>query len=261
LKNQHLIRTTIAIGLIATTLGCARSEISQSQPKTFLDWCQQYNTIARDAQQTVAALLEVAKNKDCQQANKTLQALTRISFSPPNIENLQPLSSLINLQELDLENNQIVNIEPLATLSNLRQLHLKNNKIKNVKALQDLNSLTWLDLSGNSIEDLRGIDKLANLTYLQLDKNKIVNVSPLSNLNNLTALGLSDNQISDVRPLAKLRKLQSIGLRSNRLTLANVRSLNNVPNLSSASLEGNGFGRIKNLTGCPIAKPGISCIY
>ena len=67
-----------------------------------------------------------------------------LDLSDNQIDDLSPLTGLINLTELDLSDNEITDVSPLTGLTRLRNLHLNNNLIKdsNMIPLGDLINLT-----------------------------------------------------------------------------------------------------------------------
>jgi CHAT domain-containing protein len=77
-----------------------------------------------------------------------------------------PLSSLANLLDLSLDNNQISDLKPLSSLTNLNSLSLKNNKISDFMPLSSLATGT-LYLEGNPSQDNE-----VQLYFNQGDKQK-----------------------------------------------------------------------------------------
>ena len=168
------------------------SIVSVQQPsiKTFVQWCQQRDSLAGDTKYTVDVMIEKAGTKDCKQAERYFNKLTEINLSRTNISDVRPLASLNNLTRLYLISNRINDITPLASLNKLTVLYLMFNRIKDVTPLASLNKLTFLSLTHNQISNLR----------------------PLASLIELTHLNIANNPISDLRPLAGLKKLTSLYL-------------------------------------------------
>ena len=73
----------------------------------------------------------------------------------PSVTNLDisPLSKLINLEGLSLDNSGISDISPLAGLKKLQRLHLSNNKIKDFSPLAGLTNLWQLWIKHNPATD------------------------------------------------------------------------------------------------------------
>ena len=103
----------------------------------------------------------------------------------PPVTNLDisPLSGLINLDRLSLENNGISDISPLAGLEKLKLLGLSDNTIGDISPLAGLKKLRHLNLSDNDIEDLSPLAGLTNLAELWIENNPATDFSPLAALN------------------------------------------------------------------------------
>jgi hypothetical protein len=111
-----------------------------------------------------------------------------------SIDDLTPLSKLVNLKILEFENSQIKDISPLFNLLKLETLSLSRNE---------------------NIEDISLISRLVNLKSLELISNKITDISYLSSLVNLEKLSLYGNEIRDISPLFNLLKLETLSLSRN----------------------------------------------
>ncbi len=65
--------------------------------------------------------------------------LTHLYLAGNAIENIEPLSGLINLWLLDLSLNRIQDVSPLANLVNLEKLFINENLVIDITSLQELN--------------------------------------------------------------------------------------------------------------------------
>ncbi len=108
---------------------------------------------------------------------------------------------------IDLSNNKIQNLQPLSTLINLKELDLSDNQIVDLRPLSALNNLQVLYLSDNQIIDLQPLQILVNLQILYLPNNRFTDIRPLLTLVNLLELDLFDNFVKDIHMLKmKLQK-------------------------------------------------------
>ena len=120
---------------------------------------------------------------------------------------LNNLSGLENLEELDLSNCQLSGSIPSSwgQLSNLKSLALNNNTIDGAifSEIGNLTLLETIDFSYNNFTSIPAtIENLTNLKTLNLNYNEIITLPiELENLTSLTHVYLSRNQISDVVPL------------------------------------------------------------
>src|SRR6476661_3085627 len=190
---------------------------TESQNRTFADWCRTQASLSPEAKHTVELLLQRAGTTECDAADQKLSSLTELTITGSRISNIKPFQSLTNLTGLYLQNNQISDIKPLQSLTKLTSLYLDYNEINDIKPLQSLLNLTGLDISGTQISDLKQLQSFTNLTGLKLENNQITDIKPLASLTNLTSLNLRNNQISDIKPLQFLTKLTRLFLDNNQI--------------------------------------------
>ena len=112
------------------------------------------------------------------------------------------MSSLVNLETLDLVNNEISSLEPLGALSNLVTVNLDSNSLTGLEDLK-LSSkprLTVLSARSNKIEAIpEDIGECGQLVSLYLKSNAIEDVAPeLAGLKKLKEIELDDNPIGKV---------------------------------------------------------------
>ncbi len=114
-----------------------------------------------------------------------------------NITDIQGLSDLNHLEQLNLSNNEIEKISGLEDLVNLESLTLTNNHVKKIEGLDKLNKLKRLVLKNNQISDLSTLNNsgLTDLEHLDISNNNIQFLPVLSNLKNLRTLYLFDNPV------------------------------------------------------------------
>ena len=90
-----------------------------------------------------------------------------LSPNTPTLD-LRPLETLVNLEEISLENSKVSDISPLAALKKLSELHLTNNQIGNISPLVGLTELRILWIQGNPVTDFGPLSEL-NLTEFRSD--------------------------------------------------------------------------------------------
>jgi internalin A len=242
--------TLFYLGITATVLAIATHPSSvmaiPPQPKTFVQWCEEKESVPAETKLTIDKLLNKAGTKDCKQADLKLRSLTKIELHSMdvseaftgadgkphvNIEirgitDLRPLASLTNLTHLDLSENLIQDLQPLASLTNLIHLDLNTNRLSDLKPLTSLNKLTYLDLGLDYQNryhrlpmDIKPLSSMVSLTELNLEGRTLDDVQPLASLTKLTKLNLSHNQISNLQPLSELNNLTYLNLQSNPIQL------------------------------------------
>lgn len=115
-------------------------------------------------------------------------------ISTHNDQGLAPLSNLLALVCLKLDNNKITTLTGLRGLTYLQVLSLSNNTITNSDIVQSLPNLYYLDLDGNSLTSFK-IGKLVNLRFLYLERNDLTSVTMLETAPHLTELRLNYNNL------------------------------------------------------------------
>ena len=201
----------------------------QAKVKSFLEWCQQRNSVPAATKTTIDRLLVKAGTEDCQRADAKLRInTTSIQYLGPStreiidgngkirpIIDLRPIAGLTNITELVLYQTQVSDLSPLAGLVNLKTLRIQDSYITDLSPLAGLSNLKRLDLSKNQIVNLSPLAGLSKLENLTLDFNQIADLQPLAGLSNLKFLRLSNNKISSLQPLTGLSQLISAHFQNN----------------------------------------------
>lgn len=174
--------------------------------------------------------------------------LKYLSLFLESIFDLKPLSNLIKLEDLNLNQNYTIeDVTPLSNLINLKRLILYSNPIKDISPLRGLINLTELDLNFTQIDNINSLYPLINLEILQIGGDGIGqfnNIEPLNNLKKLKKLWLSQRGINDIKPLEDLINLEILELSYNNLI--EISSVSKMKKLRWLGLVRN---KIKNISG------------
>lgn len=135
------------------------------------------------------------------------------------LSDLDLLTDLHHLEDLDLRNNQITDLSPLASLPRLHTLDLRGNSISNLDPLRNLSNLTHLNLRENAIVDLKPITGLNQLIYLNIHTNPIRHgLEGLANLHRLQTLIMRNVYIGENHHfIAELTNLQRLNIRNTAI--------------------------------------------
>lgn len=142
----------------------------------------------------------------------TLTALTSLSLSDTQINDLSHLATLTTLISLELSLTRVSYLAPLAPLNALTSLDLWGTPVADLAPLAALTALTSLNLSVTSVTDLAPLATLTALTSLDLMATEVTDLAPLAGLTTLTSLDLSVTRVTDLAPLAALTALTSLDL-------------------------------------------------
>ena len=197
-----------------------------------------------------------------------------------NAKNLNVLTNLTNLEELDIENigsqedfiaiRNIPNIKKLGlhyinlneySLNELptkiEKLTLSNCLIENIENISRLNNLTDLEIlarqySDKEIQGLSNINNLSNLRNLSLENLDLQNINFLENNNTIETLDVSYNKITDISVIKSMTQLENAYFQYNNIqditTLRGTKFIdgeNNVAQRIQLTVEGNSGKQIE----------------
>jgi hypothetical protein len=136
------------------------------------------------------------------------------------LRDISRLSSLADIEVLDLRNNHIEDIKPLTHLSDLRSLDLRVNQIIDIEPLQQLTKLEELNLRENVISDLSPLTGLTGLDYLNIHSNPVeTGFEVLGTLINLETLIMRNVPVGEADHfLENLTHLRRLNMRNTGIT-------------------------------------------
>ena len=142
-------------------------------------------------------------------------ALVYLDLSHNTIRNLTPLETMVNLQEVYLQNNAVNDLNSLSNLKALRKLDVSYNLLTSMTPVFNCTTLTELKAGNNTITSLMGIEKLSSLEMLNVAFNELSDVSSVSSCTNLLDLDISNNTITDITGFSALTKMTSFNFSRN----------------------------------------------
>ena len=176
--------------------------------------------------------------------------LVFLNLSNSGVSDLSVLSSLTNLQGLDISDNYKVavtdepghksvnrtfeNKEVSDALRGLRYLNLSNLSLEEISFVGSLDALEELNLSGNSIMDISVLAQIPTLKKLDLSRNvydernedgdrvlypSFGNWSVLGQCTGLVSLNISETGVTDLSFLQSLTNLQELNLSGNGIDI------------------------------------------
>ncbi|AMJ99780.1 hypothetical protein AVL55_17435 [Alteromonas macleodii] len=100
-----------------------------------------------------------------------LTSLERLYMDNTAVEDMEWITSLINLRDLSFSGQEGLDFSPLRLLTELRYLVISNSGLTDIEFLRDM-SLEYLYLNGNNISDISVFESLTQLRYLSLWGNE-----------------------------------------------------------------------------------------
>ena len=179
-----------------------------------------------------------------------LPYLQTLTIQDLTMDSLTHLSTLANLQELDLAGSRfsVDELYTLAKLPSLKKLNLSNCGLSTIAGLGEAQSLTHLDLSSNTIRNLDALAPMTTLVEVNLSHNAVTNLSALGSLPNLDTLLLNYNAIDSLEPLSRCVKLSHLEVEHNNLS--NLNGVTYLPLLTHLSVDYNTITDVSLLAGC-----------
>ena len=184
------------------------------------------------------------------------------------LSDITPLSSLTNLTNLNLYNNDLSDIAPLSGLTNLTWLRLSSNELSDITPLSGLTNLTSeslqqrvigyhasirfdesdmnLSLYNNDLSDITPLSGLTNLTMAESLQQRVIGYHSLSGLTNCEVESLQQRFIGYHAPTG-LTNLTNLNLNNN--ALSDISALAGLTNLENLSLENNQVSDVSALVG------------
>ena len=139
------------------------------------------------------------------------------------------LQQIQDLRELEITPEfPIISIEPLTDLMWLERLTINNQGVSDLKPLADKEFLLELNAQNNPIGSLSPIESSTLLELLNMENTQIKDLGALSKMNNLVTLNASGTPVKSLKPLSNLQKLENLFVNNT-----NVRSISPVENMPS----------------------------
>lgn len=135
------------------------------------------------------------------------------------IQDLEPLSFLVNLEKLNAANTAITSIEPLTNCPNLTELDFSNTNVSSIEVLGELKLLKKLNLDSTKVSDLSALANLNKLSRLKINNTPVSSVSPLRKLNALKTLEADNTKCSDATVINFSKESKALVIfRTDKLT-------------------------------------------
>jgi len=172
--------------------------------------------------------------------------LEKLTFEAQTVSTLSPLTSLANLEELDLTGCRFApeELTYLTNLPSLEALTIANCGLSTIADLEGTIALHKLNARNNTIRNLEVLSSMVTLKEIILDHNAVTDLTPLSSLTELEKLDVSFNALTSLKPLASCVKLNWLDAGNNQLT-----GLSGIQNLSLLSVLNVEYNKLADVSG------------
>ncbi|CAL6002454.1 internalin-A_precursor [Hexamita inflata] len=126
--------------------------------------------------------LDVSRNNVDLTHIHSVTSLTKLYMQRCGLRNIDQISSLVNLKELDLSQNRDIDLSPLWQVRSLTKLTMRECGLTNIDQITQLINLEVLNLDYNQRLTINSIGSLVNLKQLDISWNKYIDITPLKDL-------------------------------------------------------------------------------
>lgn len=145
------------------------------------------------------------------------------------IPNVVELQKIMDLREIEVgPETSIISLEPLTDLVWLERLTINNHGVHDLSPLSNKEFLVELNVQNNPIGSLKPIEGSTMLQLLNIENTQVSDFGPLSKMNELITINASGTPVKSLKPLSGLLKLENLFVNNT-----NVRSISPVENIPS----------------------------
>ncbi len=140
------------------------------------------------------------------------------------------LQRILDLRELEITPEfPIISIEPLTSLMWLERLTINNQSVSDLQPLAYKEFLVELNAQNNPISSLKPIEESTLLELLNIENTQVDDLAPLARMNNLVTLNASGTPVKSLKPLSGLQKLENLFV--NNTSVRSISPVENIPTL------------------------------
>ena len=184
-----------------------------------------WNTLDNNWREVFRNTIDIDTNPKAEQ----LQAIANIEEltidSRIIITNLEPLTKLMFLKKLIINDNHITDLSPLSELQQLKELNIDGNAIADLSVLNNLKSMEVLSIENTNIIDINALEDMKELHILNISNTKIKNIKMLSSCTSLEELNIANTNVKSLSPVSKIESLRYIKAINTKIKSKEINSL------------------------------------
>lgn len=194
--NASLLKFAVSVLAGALITGCSSGSSSQSAQSKSTDL-----PVAFDVKSVDFSLITDENLANCIKENGiTDTGAQTLVCEAKSIESLEGIEQFTNLRVAKLGQNNIQNTQPLASLVRLVALDVSNNRLQTLAGVDKLAELYKLNVNNNKLSDADNLKALKQLKRLYISNNELQNLAFVSQLDSLENLDAENNQTSNSFP-------------------------------------------------------------
>lgn len=184
-----------------------------------------WNTLDNNWREAFRNTIDIDTNPKAEQ----LQAIANIEELTVDsriiITNLEPLTKLMFLKKLIINDNHITDLSPLSESQQLRELNIDGNAIADLSVLSNLKSMEVLSIENTNVIDINALEDMKELRILNISNTKIKNIKMLSSCISLEELNISNTNVKTLSPVSKIESLRYIKAINTKIKAKEINSL------------------------------------
>jgi Leucine-rich repeat (LRR) protein len=186
-----------------------------------------WNTLDNNWREVFRNTVEIDTNPKAEQ----LQAVANIEELTVDsriiITSLEPLTKLLFLKKLIINDNHITDLSPLSELTQLKELNINGNAISDLNVLNNFKSLEVLSIENTNVIDINALEDMKDLRVLNISNTKIKNIKVLSTCTSLEELNIANSNVKSLSPVSKIETLRYIKAFNTKIKTKEIDALRN----------------------------------
>lgn len=168
--------------------------------------------------------------------------------SLPDTVSMAHIKNILNMERIDISGyTAIADLDPLSRLTKLKDVNVSNTQVIDLLPLRNLSNLEMLNCSNTMIRSLEALKYAINLNELYCQNTQIPNLDPLRNLTKLDKLYFFNTAVSSLEPIANLTELREI--RGEKTKITDLKPISELKNLTFLDIPNTGVNSLNSLSG------------
>ena len=141
------------------------------------------------------------------------------------IQSLNPLTKLLFLKKLKINDNHITDLAPLSELRLLQELCVDGNAVDDLTPIANTTTLEVLSIANTRVNDLNALEKLTELRKINIENTGIKSIKMLAVCTQLEDLNIANSNVKSLSPVDKIGTLRYIKAFNSRVKAKEIEAL------------------------------------
>lgn len=186
-----------------------------------------WNTLDNNWREVFRSAVDIDNNPKTEQLQAVANIEELIVDSKTIITSLEPLTKLLFLKKLIINDNHITDLSPLSELKLLKELNIDGNAISDLNVLNDVKTLEVLSIENTQVVDINPLENMQKLRILNIANTSIKNIKVLSTCTALEELNIANTNVKNLSSVEKIGTLRYIKAFNTKIKTKAIESLRN----------------------------------